>query len=239
MADQRPKNTSQTPKYGKHAAPQQESPRTVAAASAHSDSGTRMHSTHPRGQRAYGETKQSKRRIPAAAKVIIGVVIAIALAAGAFLVWDYLFRYDDAKDFQGQWKIEGSTSSIVITDSEIRLTDSISFEYELDTFTKTLTYNYKNFSGEGMYVFSPERDVLTLTDVAPESDGNEDGQDSDEPGNSMRLLKVSDQAIGEPETANNNDMSDANSQGVDVLEGSVSSSQAQQDIDAAEDSSQD
>lgn len=146
------------------------------------------------------------RRVPLALKIVLAVVFAGIIVAGALLTWNYLFRYDDAQDFQGQWKIEGSNASIVITDSEIRLTDSVSFGYELNTFEKTISYSYASFTGEGSYVFSPERDVLTITDMNTDMNTEAEEDASDQ---SMRLLKVSNQVVGEPETANNNDTSDA------------------------------
>ncbi len=165
--------------------------------------------------------KQKQRRIPLPVKIVLSVVLVAALAAGAFLVWDYLFRYDDAADFQGQWKIEGSNASIVITEDEIRLTDSVSFTYELNTFEKTIKYEFANYEGEGMYVFSPERDVLTLTDVST-------GPDEGDTQQSMSLLKVSNQAIGEPEVANNNTAENADTAGVDVVDGSETAQQAEE-----------
>ena len=169
---------------------------------------------------------KKKRRIPLPLKIVLVVVLVAALAGGGFLVWDYLFRYDDAKDFQGQWKIGGTNSSIVITDSEIRLTDSVSFGYELNTFEKTLTYSYASFTGKSSYVFSPERDVFTLTDMNTAPDEGDTDQ-------SMHLLKVSNQAVGEPETANNNDTSDAQTYGADVVSGSMSAQQAENADDHA------
>lgn len=181
----------------------------------------------PSNQHAKGRPKkQKKRRIPLPVKIVLVVALVVALAGGGYLVWDYLFRYDDAKDFQGQWKIEGTNASIVITDSEIRLTDSVSFGYELNTFEKTLTYSYASFTGEGSYVFSPERDVLTITDVSTDPDEGDTNQ-------SMHLLKVSNQAVGEPETAANNDTSDAQTYGADVVDGSMSAQQAEKDDDHA------
>lgn len=237
MAKKRSRNTE--PVRGKHAAhaaaparpkaeparaadqrsqqaqPQVQQQRSQSQASSRSArSGTQYSQGH--------QTKQKKRRIPRPVKIVLVVALVAALAGGGFLVWDYLFRYDDAKDFQGQWKIEGTNSSIVITDSEIRLTDSVSFGYELNTFEKTLTYSYASFTGEGSYVFSPERDVLTITDVSTEPNEGDTNQ-------SMHLLKVSNQAVGEPETADNNDTSDAQTYGADVVSGSMSAQQAEED----------
>lgn len=231
MPSKRSRNNE--PVRGKHAAPpasgaqpQRQAPTAPSrAASAARTPGHASSTQRPNGaQVSVGSAARSKkkRRVPLALKIVLTVVIVGAIVAGGLLVWNYLFRYDDAQDFQGQWKIEGTNSSIVITDSEIRLTDSVTFGYELNTFEKTLTYTYANFKGEGSYVFSPERDVLTITDVNT-------NPDQDQANESMRLLKVSNQAVGEPETANNNDTSDAQSYGADVIDGSMSASQAEKD----------
>lgn len=164
--------------------------------------------------------KTKKKRTSRVFKIIITIILLVVLVGGGLLVWNYLFRYDDKQDFQGQWKIEGTNASIVITDSEIKLTDSVSFGYELDTFAKTIKYTYVNYANEGSYVFSSERDVLTITDVNPEAKQGEENQ-------SMRLLKVSAQSTGEPETANNNDTSDAQTNGVGVIDGTESPTQAE------------
>ncbi len=166
------------------------------------------------------EKRTKKKRTSRVFKIIITIILLVVLVGGGLLVWNYLFRYDDKQDFQGQWKIEGTNASIVITDSEIKLTDSVSFGYELDTFAKTIKYTYVNYVNEGSYVFSPERDVLTITDVNPEAKQGEENQ-------SMRLLKVSAQSTGEPETANNNDTSDAQTNGVGVIDGTESPTQAE------------
>jgi hypothetical protein len=199
-------------KHAKHAAP----PAPEAQ--------PRRASETPKVSRASKPRKKS--RIPRPLKVVVAIVLVLIIGAGAFFTWDYLFRYDDAQDIQGQWKIEGSNNSIVITDSEIRLTDSVSFEYELNTFEKTITYKFANYTGVGSYVFSPERDVLTFTDVNTNEPGQSEGGDD---ASSMRLLKVSNQAVGEPESANNNDTSDAQSVGADVVDGSMGAQQAERD----------
>ena len=188
-----------------------------------------MPSAHPQAQKA-SKTKKAKRakkkRVPRTFKIVITVILLVVLIGGGLLVWNYLFRYDDKQDFQGQWKIEGTNASIVITDSEIKLTDSVSFGYELDTFAKTIKYTYVNYANEGSYVFSPERDVLTITDVDPDAKQGEENQ-------SMRLLKVSNQSTGEPETADNNDTSDAQTNGVGVIDGTESPTQAERNERAA------
>lgn len=204
---------------GKHAAPptsertpmprrSQDAPSTGGAEPQHTPAPTRA------SRRTVRPEGSQKRRVPLGLKVVLAVLLVVVLVGGSFLIWNYLFRYDDAKDIQGQWKIEGSNASIVITDSEIRLTDTVSFGYELNTFEKAITYTYENFSGKGTYVFSPERDVLTLTDVAEASNG--DGSDP-----TVHLLKVSNSVVGEPETADDNDTADADPSGADATDGST------------------
>ena len=72
-----------------------------------------MPSAHPQAQKA-SKAKKAKRakkkRVPRAFKIVITIILVVVLAGGGFLVWDYLFRYDDKQDFQGQWKIEGTNA---------------------------------------------------------------------------------------------------------------------------------
>jgi hypothetical protein len=177
---------------------------------------------------------EKKRRIPRPLKIVLIVVLVAVIGVGAFFAWNTFLRYDDAQDIQGQWKIEGSTNSIVITDSEIRLTDSVSFNYELNTFEKTITYTFASYTGEGSYEFSSDRETLTLIDLNTDEPGTSEGGDTS---SSMRLLKISNQALGEPESATNNDTSNAQSIGADVVDGSISAQQAERDDSSSGNSS--
>ncbi len=115
--------------------------------------------------------RSTRRRIPR--KVLIPVVLLlVALAvATAVLSWNQWFRYDDAFDIQGTWRAESGNVTLVITGSDIEFTQDVSYPYTLDTFAKTISFNFGNYSGGGSYAFSPERDVLTITEENPDAEG--------------------------------------------------------------------
>ena len=115
--------------------------------------------------------KAGKRRVPRKAVAIVSAVLVVLAVATSLLAWNQWLRYDDAADIQGAWRVEGSTATFTITDSQIQLTDEVSYPYTLDTFAKTISFSFGNYEGGGSYVFSPERDVLTITETAPDADG--------------------------------------------------------------------
>ncbi len=115
--------------------------------------------------------KAGKRRISRKAVAIASAVLVVLAVATSLLAWNQWLRYDDAADIQGTWRVEGSTATFTITDSQIQLTDEVSYPYTLDTFAKTISFSFGNYEGGGSYVFSPERDVLTITETAPDADG--------------------------------------------------------------------
>jgi hypothetical protein len=215
-------------KHAAHAAPAASAPKqrfqkqNAQQFSANAQGGYGVTNSHNRQTgaipKANKATKQSKkRRVPLVLKVLLVVVLVAALGVGGFFAWNTFLRYDDAADIQGQWKVEGTTGSIVITNSEIRLTDSVTYGYELDTFNKTITYSFGSYSNTGTYEFSEERDVLTLTDVDQDAMGN--AIDS-----SLNLLKISSSTTGEPETVANNTTEDANTVGAAVVSNSSAGS---------------
>ena len=115
--------------------------------------------------------KAGKRRVPRKAVAIVSAVLVALAVATSLLAWNQWLRYDDAADIQGTWRVEGSTATFTITDSQIQLTEEVSYPYTLDTFAKTISFSFGNYEGGGSYVFSPERDVLTITETAPDADG--------------------------------------------------------------------
>ncbi len=112
-----------------------------------------------------------KRRISRKFIAIAGSIIAVLLVATAVLSWNQWLRYDDAADIQGTWVVQETGATIAITDSNIQLTSDVSYPYTLDTFQKTISFNFGNYAGSGGYVFSPERDVLTITESNPDAEG--------------------------------------------------------------------
>ncbi len=115
--------------------------------------------------------KGGKRRISRKFVVVAVSVVAVLLVALAVLSWNQWLRYDDSADIQGTWVAQDTGASITITSSEVRLTSDVSYTYELDTFHKTISFGFGKYTGGGTYVFSPERDVLTITEDEADADG--------------------------------------------------------------------
>ncbi len=115
--------------------------------------------------------KAGKSRVSRKVVIAIAAVLAAIAIATAVLAWNQWLRYDDAADIQGTWRVEGSTATFTITDSEIQLTSEVSYPYTLDTFGKTISFSFGNYEGGGSYVFSPERDVLTITENESDAEG--------------------------------------------------------------------
>ena len=95
--------------------------------------------------------------------IVAVVVIAIAVAAALF-TWNRWYRYDDHADLQGQWYVVGTTVPVTIDDKAIHLTDDVTYQYEIDTQSKTLKYTFGQMEGQGRYWFSDDRQYLVITD---------------------------------------------------------------------------
>lgn len=120
--------------------------------------------------RMSAKSKGRKRRLSRRFVIIAcSVVVVLALGTG-LLSWNQWFRYDDAADIQGTWVIDGSTATISITDSEIKMNDEVSYSYSLDTFNKTVSFQFGKYIGSGSYAFSPERTTLVITEENPDSE---------------------------------------------------------------------
>lgn len=107
------------------------------------------------------------RRARLSRKFVIGaaVIIVVLAVATGLLSWNQWFRYDDAADIQGSWAVEGTNEVITFTDTDIVMTPEVSYPYTLDTFNKTIDFSFKQYGGEGKYVFSPERTTLVITET--------------------------------------------------------------------------
>lgn len=93
------------------------------------------------------------------------VVILLLVIGTGLLAWNQWFRYDDTADIQGTWVIDGSNQSITINETDIVMTSDVSYPYTLDTFQKTISFSFKQYSGSGSYAFSPERTTLVITET--------------------------------------------------------------------------
>lgn len=106
-------------------------------------------------------SKVSKRT-----KIVLALVLAVVLAVGAtvaYCVWDIWYRYDDTADIQGEW-ISQEGAALIIDGSQMRLTDTVSYAYTIDTQAKTISFTYANAQGQAAYHFSPDRQQLVIED---------------------------------------------------------------------------
>lgn len=117
-----------------------------------------------------GKSKPSKRAV-ISRRFLVGSLVAILLLAigTGLLAWNQWFRFDDMADIQGTWTIDGTTQTITITDTDIVMTADVSYPYTLDTFQKTISFSFKQYSGSGSYAFSPERTELYITETDADS----------------------------------------------------------------------
>lgn len=121
------------------------------------------------GTSAAGKLKARKplKRKGISRRFLIGslVVILLLVIGTGLLAWNQWFRYDDTADIQGVWVIDGSNQSITINETDIVMTSDVSYPYTLDTFQKTISFSFKQYSGSGSYAFSPERTTLVITET--------------------------------------------------------------------------
>lgn len=135
---------------------------------------------------------QEKPRSGSVRKIIllvVGILVAVALALGAFFLWDKYLRYDDAADIQGEWRTQDGSMTVVIDSTDIRMPD-LEYAYEIDTSAKTLTFTFSDLSGSGSYEFSGDRTQLTIVEGQGDSAAT------------TVLVKVSDNTQATPQLLN-------------------------------------
>lgn len=115
---------------------------------------------------AYRPASNLRRRNPAVRIVaIVFTVLLIALiAAGGLLSWDRWFRYDDSADFQGEWFVHGTQTSVTIDEKSIRMREDITYKYSIDPTSKTIEYRFGTMRGGGRYYFDNDRRQLVIID---------------------------------------------------------------------------
>lgn len=109
-----------------------------------------------------------RKRVLTVVGIVVGVLLVLAIAAGAFWVWNEWFRYDDTADIQGTW-IDANGQTVTIDETCLHMPDAIDFEYSMDTKEKTIAYEFGQMSGGGSYDFSDDRNTLVIT----EADGSQ------------------------------------------------------------------
>ena len=73
----------------------------------------------------------------------------------------------DAGAIKGEWKVKDTEVTVVFTDTQWKMVQN-TFEYTLDTGTKTISYTADGMSGSAGYELSSDGKQLTLN----EDDGN-------------------------------------------------------------------
>ncbi len=95
--------------------------------------------------------------------VIIVLIVLILVAAGSFSFFRWAMN-DDYADLQGKWLIGDSGVKVTITEDMIKLNEDVVYSYEIDSMSKTLTFDFGQLEGSGRYRFSIDRNQLSLLD---------------------------------------------------------------------------
>ena len=99
-----------------------------------------------------------------AALIAVAVVAVIILVAAGAFAWNRWLRFDDHADMQGQWYVVGTTVPVSIDEGSIRLTDDVTYHYQINAQDKTIRYTFGPMEGQGRYWFSGDRQYLVITD---------------------------------------------------------------------------
>ena len=89
-------------------------------------------------------------------------VLAMLLVAAAGFSWDRWLRYDDARELQGEWQVDGTTRVVVVDGASIKLTDDVAYAYTIDPTAKTIEFTFGGMEGSGRYRFSADRSQLVV-----------------------------------------------------------------------------
>lgn len=89
-------------------------------------------------------------------------VLAVLLVAAAGFSWDRWLRYDDARELQGEWQVDGTTRVVVVDGASIKLTDDVAYAYTIDPTAKTIEFTFGGMEGSGRYRFSADRSQLVV-----------------------------------------------------------------------------
>lgn len=115
-----------------------------------------------------GASRSTRRVVALTPKRIVTAIIAILLVAIVVVVglfsWNRWLRYDDVADFQGLWNYTDGAVQVTIDGEEIRLTKDAAYSYEIDPKRKSITLSFGSLTGQGVYEFSEDRNVLVIVD---------------------------------------------------------------------------
>lgn len=119
-----------------------------------------------------GGRKSPRRILIEVAKfTLVTVLLVLVIAVGLFS-WDRWFRYDDALDFQGRWIYAADATEVPVTidADEIRIADEVSYTYEVDPWSKTVTFRFSDLEGAASYRFTEDRSMIVVCENAPARD---------------------------------------------------------------------
>ena len=135
-------------------------------------------------QRAVQLARKRRRR---KVGIAVACVIVLLLGAAGLFAWDRFLRYDDAADIQGQWRVPEQNMTVVIDAEAIHMPASLSYPYQLDTWKKTITYDFAGYEGGGTYEFARDRQSFTVTEGEGES------------ATSVTFVRIGDDLTAEPQ----------------------------------------
>lgn len=113
-----------------------------------------------RARPSVGKKSTASKVMTALLVVLTCLVVVVALGFG----WFRWLHGSDTVDIQGTWYVNGSEATMTFTESEIVLTDEVSYEYELKPADKTIRYGFSHMSGVGSYRFSLNREMVAIFD---------------------------------------------------------------------------
>ncbi|MEG1425777.1 MAG: hypothetical protein RSC18_04640 [Raoultibacter sp.] len=168
-------------------------------------------------------------------RVALGLLLVVVVFVGAF-AWNRWFRFDDARDIQGEWRFASAPKTIVIDGAAMKLTQDVAYTYTLDPWMKTITFSFDKLKGEGLYAFSEDRKTLVIVEGrAPDVRSvlgivdfshNPSGEDAAASGEANAALsgrsvftKMSDATDVSPQSLANNATRDANTVGAAIVAG--------------------
>ena len=109
----------------------------------------------------------SHRKMSIKRRVVLVIAAVLVIAVGvatAWFVWNRWYRFDDHADIQGTWYVVGTTVPVSIDGDSIRLTDDVTYHYEMNSQDKTIRYVFGPMEGRGRYWLSDDREYLVITD---------------------------------------------------------------------------
>lgn len=163
----------------------------------------RSRSGRPRPKDRKGKSARTFK-FRASMAALAAVVLLVAVLGGVF-AWDRWYRFDDAQDILGEWKMANAERTMVITDKQLKIAEGVSYDYTLDTKKKTITYSFGSDKLTASYRFSPDRQYLIIdesgqTDWLVAMHLKEDPvlADRDVPSGVSKLSKLSSDTEAEP-----------------------------------------